>query len=50
MKLIVVAVIIFVCVFLFIARIYNAKDGKHDRPSGAEAGSPGEGVDAEAGQ
>ena len=50
MKLIVVAIIIFIGVFLFIARIYITKDGKHDRPSGTEDSSPGEGVDAEPGQ
>jgi hypothetical protein len=50
MKLIVVAIIVFVCVFLFVARIYTTKEGKHDRPSGAEDSSPGEGADAEAGQ
>jgi hypothetical protein len=50
MKLIVVAIIIFVCVFLFVARIYTTKEGKQDQPSGAEGDTPGEGADAEAGQ
>lgn len=46
--LIIVAAIVFVCVFLFVARIYIAKGRKQDETSQAGGNNMDEGADAEA--
>lgn len=48
--LIIVAVIVFLCVFLLVARIYTAKGRKRDEASQAASSDADEGTDAEAGE
>lgn len=50
MDLIVVAAIIFLCVFLLVARIYIAKGKKQNEVSQAASSDADEGSEAEAGE
>ncbi len=50
MGYVIVAVTVFVCVFLLVARIYTAKDKKQDEASQGASKDVDEGAEAEAGE